>query len=78
MGLREKTKQDSIKVLAQKADPISTESNFELPTRYEQDHGVELDLIERLKSNIAMLDDLQQRLGFMNDELENVIGSRIK
>ena len=41
-------------------------------------HDVELDLIERLKANILMLDDLQKRLGFMNSELESVLGSRLK
>ena len=52
---------------------------------YELSHGfnlssedVELDVIERLKSNILMLDDLQQRLSFMNSELESVLGSRFK
>ena len=39
---------------------------------------VELDVIERLKSNIYMLDDLQSRLGFMNQELESLLRNRKK
>ncbi len=39
---------------------------------------VELDIIERLKFNVFKLGDLQSRLGFMNNELEKVIGSHRK
>ena len=75
MGLTKKTKQEKVKVLIESSDHLQAES-FELPTRFEEDTGVELDVIERLKSNIAMLDDLQKRLGFMNSELESIIGRR--
>lgn len=73
MGLREKTRQESVRVLTSNQDRLAHESDFELPTRYEDDYRVELDVIEQLKSNIAMLDDLQKRLRFMNNELETLI-----
>lgn len=75
MGLRSNTQLKAVKDAPLNQEEALKQS-FELPTRYEDDHRVELDVIERLKFNIAMLDDLQQRLKFMNDELENVIGSR--
>lgn len=55
----------------------SVPQQFQTPRHY-QDGDVELDAIERLKSNILMLDDLQQRLSFMNSEIESVIGRRKK
>ncbi|MEM7647307.1 MAG: hypothetical protein AAF203_10385, partial [Pseudomonadota bacterium] len=48
-----------------------SKSSVDLP--HLESDSVELDVIEKLKSNILMLDDLQQRLGFMNDELESVL-----
>jgi hypothetical protein len=39
---------------------------------------MELDAIEQLKSNILMLDDLQSRLRFMNNELETLLGLKKK
>ena len=74
MGLLKKT-DETKKQIAQAAQPVS--STYERPKHYE-DESVELDAIERLKSNILMLDDLQKRLGFMNTEIENIIGSRKK
>jgi hypothetical protein len=74
MGLRKKT--DS----SHKTDvAISTHemTNYRAPNHY-HDGDVELDAIERLKSNILMLNDLQSRLHFMNTELESVIGSKKK
>ena len=50
---------------------------YQAPKHY-QDSDIELDAIERLKSNILMLDDLQQRLRFINNELETVLGTRKK
>ena len=73
MGLREKTRQESMKVVTAHQDRLATEPNYELPTHYEDDHRIELDVIEQLKSNIAMLDDLQKRLHFINNELETII-----
>lgn len=49
---------------------------YQRPQHYQDD--VEMDAIERLKSNILMLDDLQKRLGFMNSEIQEIIGSRKK
>ena len=51
--------------------------SYERSNHYEDD-TVELDAIERLKSNILMLDDLQKRLGFMNQEIEQILGTRKK
>ena len=45
--------------------------------RYDQ-NSMELDVIEQFKFNIRKLDDVQARLGFMNSELEKVIGSHRK
>lgn len=71
MGLREKFEElkNQKPVLNQSApsDGISYSHGEE---------SIELDAIERLKSNILMLDDLHNRLRFMNDELENVLGSK--
>ena len=57
--------------------------NPTLSAYYESSHrhgdkSIELDAIERLKSNIVMLDDLQNRLRFMNNELETLLGTRKK
>lgn len=42
----------------------------------DEEEAVELDVIEQLKANILMLNELQTRLRFMNDELHNVIGTK--
>lgn len=76
MGLRNKTKLEAIKNTPHDQGRMDQQPSYEFTARYEDDSRVELDVIERLKSNIAMLDDLQQRLSFMNGELENIIGSR--
>lgn len=71
MGLREKFEE------AKKQKSVVMQSHTtEISAYTEHDDSIELDAIERLKSNIMMLDDLQKRLRFMNDELEHVIGSR--
>ena len=43
-----------------------------LPSSQDNDE-MELDVIERFKSNMVLLDDLQQRLGFMNNEIEALV-----
>ena len=72
MGLKRNLEEEKNKIV-QAAHPVS--SPYERPKHYEDD-SIELDAIERLKSNILMLDDLQKRLSFMNNEIENIIGSR--
>jgi hypothetical protein len=70
--------------LRKEKEEKSNEQNIENPMaalQYErikhyEDESVELDAIERLKSNILMLDDLQKRLSFMNHEIEKIIGSK--
>lgn len=42
------------------------------------EESIEFDALERLKANIHMLDDLQSRLGYLNSELEDLLGSRKK
>ncbi len=73
MGLRQKDE----KKLTEQNEVLLHHSTqaFQAPKHYE-DGEIELDAIERLKSNILMLDDLQQRLGFMNTELESILGTR--
>ncbi len=74
MGLRKKTDSN------RKVDIAQSESiapQYQAPRHY-HDRDVELDAIERLKSNLIMLDDLQQRLKFMNNELESIIGTKKK
>ena len=44
---------------------------------YDQ-NSMELDVIEQFKFNIRKLGDVQARLGFMNNELEKIIGSHRK
>ena len=75
MGLRSKT--DTNKKLTPTLANKVTESSYQAPKHY-HDGDVELDAIERLKSNIMMLDDLQERLRFMNNEIESIIGSKKK
>mgnify|MGYP000114906093 CR=1 FL=1 len=72
MGLRQK---ENKKQTAETALPQHGSASYQAPKHY-QDGEIELDAIERLKSNILMLDDLQQRLGFMNNELEQILGSK--
>ena len=55
-----------------------TASAYYESARRHGDETIELDAIERLKSNIIMLDDLQNRLRFMNNELETLLGTRKK
>ncbi len=55
-----------------------TASAYYESARLQGDESVELDAIERLRSNIVMLDDLQNRLRFMNNELETLLGTRKK
>lgn len=55
-----------------------TASAYYESSRRHADESIELDAIERLKSNIVMLDDLQNRLRFMNNELETLLGTRKK
>lgn len=73
MGLRRKT--DTTKSVQIKENHDLPAQSYQAPNHY-RDGDVELDAIERLKSNILMLDDLQERLRFMNNELESVIGSK--
>ncbi len=75
MGLRKKT--DSKTKLETQAAKPAVSQQYQAPRHY-HDGDVELDAIERLKSNIMMLDDLQQRLRFMNGEIESIIGRRTK
>ena len=44
-----------------------------IPSSQQENDEVELDVIERFKSNMVVLDDLQQRLGFMNNEIEALV-----
>lgn len=76
MGLREKT-DSKAKLDTTATSNLAAAQSFQAPTYY-HDGDVELDAIERLKSNILMLDDLQQRLRFMNGELESILGRRNK
>ncbi len=79
MGLRENTvSKKTVGVRSETpvhSSPASSQNR--IPSHY-HDANIELDAIERLRSNIMMLDDLQQRLGFINNELESVIGSKKK
>ncbi len=75
MGLREKMGLKKKLETAQSSAAISQQ--YQAPKHY-NDGDIELDAIERLKSNIMMLDDLQQRLRFMNGEIESIIGRRKK
>ncbi len=76
MGLLKKTNSKSkMDNTASANSPISQQ--YQGPKHY-HDGDVELDAIERLKSNIMMLDDLQQRLRYMNGEIESIIGRRKK
>lgn len=75
MGLREKN--NNFKTKAAVQESLKQEASYNPPKHYIDDN-VELDAIERLKSNIMMLDDLQKRLAFMNDEIEYVIGTKKK
>lgn len=74
MGLRENT---SLKKTTEIPAQNVASQSYKTPRHY-RDADVELDALERLKSNILMLDDLQKRLRFMNSEIESVIGSRKK
>lgn len=74
MGLRKKTDSNPKANTATKSAAVPA---YQAPKHY-HDGDVELDAIERLKSNILMLDDLQQRLRFMNNEIESIIGSKKK
>lgn len=76
MGLREKKTHSMAKKLSEK-EAFEPTQNYQLPSDMEDD-SVELDVIERLKSNISMLEDLNSRLHFMNIELESVLGSKSK
>lgn len=72
MGLREKTSEEKKIILP------GTDLSISQNSRHSYDEQpIELDLIEQLKSNILMLDDLQQRLGFMNTEIESILGSKL-
>ncbi len=75
MGLRKKNQEiENASLLSSQHGSFSLGYGF-------LDHDsedVELDIIERLKSNVFKLGDLQSRLGFMNNELEKVIGSHRK
>ena len=73
MGLRDNTNAE-VKIVQ---DQSIAPQQYQAPKHY-HDGDVELDAIERLKSNILMLDDLQQRLRFMNSEIESAIGVRKK
>lgn len=75
MGLRKKT--DTNKTTNMEPQSAVAPQHYQAPKHY-HDGDVELDAIERLKSNILMLDDLQQRLRFMNNELESILGSKKK
>lgn len=72
MGLRKKFQE------IEDARLSSTQSDFSSEIVDHDAEDVELDIIERLKFNVFKLDDLQSRLGFMNNELEKVIGSHRK
>jgi hypothetical protein len=75
MGLRKKTDSKS------QVDTIPTQASVSRSYAnhpHDEPGDVELDAIERLKSNIMMLDDLQQRLQFMNDELDAILGRQSK
>ena len=74
MGLREEKSREVIK-MAQETLEVPFDNYIPSPI-LDEEEAVELDLIEQLKANIAMLGELQSRLGFMNKELESVIGSR--
>ena len=75
MGLRGNT---NVKTKAKVAQEQSiSPKQYHAPKHY-HDGDVELDALERLKSNILMLGDLEQRLRFMNKEIESVIGLRKK
>lgn len=71
MGLRKKTDSSQKN---NKALQTGTAPQHYQPAKHYHDNDVELDAIERLKSNILMLDDLGQRLQFMNKELKSIIG----
>ena len=74
MGLREKT---NLKKQTETPGQSLVPQSYQAPRHY-HDGDVELDAIERLKSNILMLDDLQNRLKFMNNEIESIIGTKKK
>ena len=74
MGLRKKNQEiEDARLLSSEADFSSRHGLLDYDSE-----DVELDIIERLKSNVSKLGDLQSRLGFMNNELEKVIGSHRK
>lgn len=75
MGLRIKDKENKKEINQAASQPVS--SSYERAKHYE-DESIELDAIERLKSNILMLDDLQKRLSFMNNEIQSIIGTSKK
>jgi len=72
MGLRSKT---AVNKKSQTKSSDLAAPSYDWANQY-QGEQVELDVIERLKSNISMLDNLQKRLGFINNELQNVIGNK--
>ena len=72
MGLRKK----AIQEIEETTGQFGFSSGYDLPGHGSED--MELDILELLKFNVFKLGDLQSRLGFMNDELEKVIGSHRK
>lgn len=75
MGLPEKTNSNNKATAVHQRG--TSPQHYHAPKHY-QDGDMELDAIERLKSNILLLDDLQSRLQFMNNELESILGTKKK
>ncbi|MCB0377686.1 MAG: hypothetical protein KDD33_04275 [Bdellovibrionales bacterium] len=76
MGLREKKIKENDKSRIAGSMVYAPSEKLYTP-QIQEDETLELDVIERLKSNISMLEDLNSRLGFMNKEIENIIGAKI-
>ena len=74
MGLRKKEKESFSKYQNQKS--LAKKPDYYQAPGLDFDDSIELDVIERLKANIAMLQDLQSRNKFMNKELASIIGSK--
>ena len=63
---------------------VELQNNHSLPDEIDrpvvspEEEAPELDLIQRFRSNLDKVDDLTKRLGFMNSEIQSVLGIETK